>query len=196
MDDHKVSIRTKAVEEARERHEHASHAAPSRRWIPLVAALLAVVAALANLASNQRSSDALIAKNEAILAQAKASDAYNFYEARGIKEHAYEALVDAGLVRDPQRLAKLSGIAKRERVEKAKPLADAQRYERAVAEENERSERVLHAHEILEIAVTLFEVAIVLVSISALVTTRLLNGSVVVAAAFGAIAFVIGLASR
>ncbi|HEV3156058.1 MAG TPA: DUF4337 family protein [Candidatus Baltobacteraceae bacterium] len=186
----------KALEEANERHEHAVHAVQGKRWIPIAAALLAVIAALANLASNQRSTDGLLAKNEAILAQAKESDAYNLYEARSIKEHTYEAFLNAGLVHNSKRIAEFTAISAHERTEKTKSLAQAHQDEQAVIGANERSERALHSHEILEVAVTSFEVAIVLVSISALIATPILSVTAISAAAIGAIVFAFGLLSH
>lgn len=186
----------KAVEEAQERQEHAAgHGAVSRvgaRWVPIAASILAVIAALASLVSNQRSAAALIAKNEAILAQAKATDSYNLYEARRIRQRMYEALVDSGVTANPARAAKLRGTAADE-IAKEKPvLAQARRYEDETEHANARSESALKSHEIIEVAVTFFEIAIVLVSISALITTRLLSGVAIGAAAAGAIVFVVG----
>jgi hypothetical protein len=83
----------KAVEEAQERGEHAGEA--KFRGILLLAALVAVIAAIASLLSNQHATAALQAKNEAILDQAHATDAWNFYEARSIKQHIYQAASDA-----------------------------------------------------------------------------------------------------
>jgi hypothetical protein len=189
----------KVAEEARERHERLergggeSHGA---RWVPIAASILAVIAALANLVSNQRSAAALIAKNEAILAQAKATDAYNFYESRRIRQRLYEALVDSGVATDPARVTKLRKTAADEIVKEKPILKQAQDSEHAVDVANERSEHALKAHEILEIAVTFFEIAIVLVSISALVTTPLLSGVAIAAATGGLIVFVVGFFSH
>jgi hypothetical protein len=171
-----------------EAHERAKTTPPKgdtphgAHWVPLVAAILAVLAALASLATTQRSTTALISKNQAILLFTKASDAYNEYESRSIKQHIYEALVASGNARDPK---KLQAIAEHEKTSGAPAFKKAQDYERQAAESNARSERALAAIEFLEIGVTLLDISIVLVSISALATTRILTVAAVSAATIG-----------
>jgi hypothetical protein len=61
---------------------------PGARWtlyLSLSTAIIAVFAAVASLESGANSNDALLEKNEAVLAQAKASDQWEFYQAKGIK---------------------------------------------------------------------------------------------------------------
>ena len=65
--------------------------------------------------------------------------------------------------------------------------ADARRW-------SERSEQLLRQHETIEVGSTLFEVAIVLVSITALVGSRLLPITAGVAAILGMVFVVAGLA--
>ena len=72
-------------------------------------------------------------------------------------------------------------------------MKKAQGFEEEAARHNERSEKLLQQHETVEVAATLFEVAIVLVSITALVGSRLLPISAGVAAVLGVVFFVVGL---
>ncbi len=67
----------------------------------------------------------------------------------------------------------------------------AKRYEAQAAALNGRAERFLRAHEVLEVSTTLFEIAIVLVSITALVGSRLL---LLVSAAAASIAIAVLIA--
>ncbi len=181
----------KALEDAERRHEHAAQA--ERRWIPMAAAVVAVFAALATLFSNQRSTVALIAKNEAILAQTKASDQYNYFEAKRIKYHMYAAFADAHITSSVVGERHLRSVAQKEERE-AKPILDtARKLERDSIADQERSERALRAHEVLEVAVTLFEVSIVFVSISALTTSRLLAYVAAASTTIGMVFFFIGL---
>jgi len=185
----------KAIEEATERHEHAEHAAhgsgtkapPHVRLVPIAAALLAVVAAIATLLSNKSATEALALKNEAILLRTEASDAYNFYESRSIKEHIYQAALDANPSLSPPVRAKLRDISKHEKTEKRPVLERARALEEDAKKASRRSERVLQAHEVMEGGVTLLEVAIAIVSISALTSSTFLVG-------FGAVAAIGGLA--
>jgi hypothetical protein len=180
----------KTIEEANHLHEHAAAQgavhSPHMRVVPISAALLAVVAAIATLLANQRATNALVAKNEAILLRTEASDAYNFYEAKSIKQHLYEATLAANPSLPTSSRAKLVSVAARENSEKAPILEKARRLEAEAAASSKSAEHLMHAHEILETGVTLFEVAIAVVSISALTSSTFLIG-------FGALAAGVGL---
>jgi len=178
----------KALEEAHERDEHAR----SNRTVVILAAIFAVLAAIATLLAHGRSVTALVTKDEAILAQSRASDAYNYYESKRIKYHLYQALATAGVgaAGAHQRLAAVA--AKEENA--AKPiLKTAQRFESEAAGWEEHSERALRAFERLEAAVTLLEVSIVFVSISALVRNRALHWVAGFIAAVGCVFLIIGV---
>lgn len=177
----------KAFEDAHERQAAGRHGAA---WVPIAAAVLAVVTAVAGLAASQRSTAALALKNEAILLTTKASDAYNEYESRSIKQHIYEALVAAGNARDP---ARLSATARHERASGAPVLVKARVFQHDAEAANERSERLRHAFETIEIGVTFLEIAIVLVSISALATTRVLTVVAIVSTGAGILIALAGL---
>jgi len=181
----------KALEDAERRHEHALK--EERRWIPIAAAVVAVFAALATLFSNQRSTVALVAKNEAILAQAKASDQYNYFESKRIKYHLYAAFADAHVTSNVQGERHLRSVAQKEEQEAKPILADARKLERESLADQERSEVALKSHEVLEVAVTLFEVSIVFVSISALTTTRVLAYVAAASTAVGMVFLFLGL---
>ena len=171
----------KAIAEASERHEHAvgggegTHASkPHARWVPLAAALLAVVAAIASLLSNKSGTEAMAKKNQAIFSRTEAADSYSFYESKSIKQHLYEALEDANPTMSASVHAKLAAIAQREKVEKAPILKKARLQEQEAQTAIERSERFAHAHEVMEGGVTLFEVAIAIISIAALTSSTFL----------------------
>jgi hypothetical protein len=184
-----VSDAAKAFEEARERNERGGE---GERWIPVAAAVLAVLAAVSGFLSNVRSTAALVAKNDAIVATAHASDTYAQYQAERQKFYAYQSLIDAGVARD---VAKVRKIASRE-AKKAPPLLlKAHGFEEQATRLDEHSDALLSSHERIEVAATLFEVAIVLVSISALAGSRLLPVTAAVATAIGIVIFVVGLAT-
>jgi hypothetical protein len=179
----------KTFEEAHERHQH-GHEGP--RWIPIVAASLAVLAALSGFLSNIRMTAALMAKNDAIHKTTLASDTYAEYQASRIKFYIAQTALDAGVA--PNGHAdKLRSVIDHESP-KAKPLLKkAREYEKESEEQNVASERLLKAHEVIEIAVTLFEVSIVLVSITALVGSRLLPWVAGVASVSGLVILLVGL---
>jgi hypothetical protein len=161
------------------------------RWIALAAAVLAVLAALCGLLSNLRVTQSTMAKSDAIIHTAQASDTYGEYESRSIKQHVYEAAVAAG-ARDP---AKLQAIAQHESAGKEPLLKKAKALQEEALHDTERAEHLLHAHEVLEVATTLFEVAIVMVSIAALVGTRLLPLVAAIATGSGLIVGLYGMLS-
>lgn len=182
-----MSTPSEQFKEAHERHEAAGERGP--RWVPLAAAILAVLAALSGFVSNIRSTAALVAKNDAIIATTNASDTYAQYQAGRIKYYVYQAAIDAGTARDPAKLAATAASEKR----KGPPLlTKAEGFVHEAEHLNRESERLLRSHEIIEIATTLFEVSIVLVSITALVGSRLLPVVAGIASALALAIFAVG----
>jgi hypothetical protein len=160
-----------ALHEVGERHEQIL---AGEKLIPVLTAVIAVLAALATLFAHHSSILALAQKNEGILLQSKAADQYNYYESKRIKIQLDQALIDAGVAaagtsgrsRMEQRMAKEDADAKA-------ILGKAKQLELQSGDAQERSERFMGSYENHEIAATLFEVSIVLVSVTALMRTRL-----------------------
>ena len=130
-----------------EAHEHHAALGDHRgsRFVPVAAAVLAVTAALANLLSNQRATEALSAKNEAILARAEASDDYAYYQARKTRATIYETALALGPALASAERLRLRTAAAHERSESLPLLAQAQKDEARVQTEAHRSERAMHA---------------------------------------------------
>jgi hypothetical protein len=179
----------KSFEEAHERHAH-GHEGP--RWIPIAAAVLAVLAAVATYFGNLRSTQALVEKNDSIVATAHASDTWSQYQAGRIKYYVATNALDQG-VNPGGNAAKLKDTAAKAAAKGPALMEKAQRFEEEALRHNERSERLLRSHETVEVGATLFEVAIVLVSITALVGSRVLPITGGVAALLGMGFFLFGL---
>jgi uncharacterized protein DUF4337 len=171
-------------------HEREQHEGP--RWVPVIAAALAVLAALSGFLSNIRATGALIAKNDAIVATTRTSDAYNEYQAARLKFYISQSELDAGVgpLGNP---ARLKANAKREAAKGPPLLEKAKRFTEEAERDTVRSDRLLAQHETIEIATTLFEVSIVLVSITALVGSRLLPLVAGIASTLGLLIFAYGL---
>jgi Domain of unknown function (DUF4337) len=182
----------KSFEEAHERHEHGRE---GPRWVPIAAATLAVLAAIAGYFGNLRSTQALVEKNDAIVATTKASDTWNQYQAGRVKYYIATTALDQG-VNPGGNAAHLKKTAADEKAKGPPLMEKARAFEEEAAHHNERSERLLKQHETIEVATTLFEVAIVLVSITALVGSRLLPISAGIAAVLGLGFFVVGLTAK
>jgi hypothetical protein len=156
--------------EANDRHAHASG---GNKLVSLAAAIIAVLAALGTLFSHHRSITALTAKNEAILTQARASDLFNRYESKRVRYHVYTAFIAAGLPPTQAGKDTLKDLADKEQASSLATFAEAERLEKSSQEYEDHSERVLSSYETLEVGTTFCEIAIVLVSISALASTRI-----------------------
>ncbi|HEY0395878.1 MAG TPA: DUF4337 family protein [Candidatus Elarobacter sp.] len=178
----------KSFEDAQERHEH--HGGP--RWVPIAAAVLAVLAAVSSYFGNLRSTQALVEKNDSIVATTHASDTWSQYQAERVKFYIASTAIHQGVNAGGDAGA-LADLAQKEAA-KAPPLMEkAKGFEHEAERHNQRSERLLQQHETIEVGTTLFEVAIVLVSITALVGSRLLPVSAGVAALLGVVFFAYGL---
>src|SRR3974390_89558 len=77
-----------------EQAEHAEHAAhegnPFRIKVSVTIALLAVAAASVGSLETIETSGVTVAKNEAVLYQNKATDNWNFYQAKSLKKNMYD----------------------------------------------------------------------------------------------------------
>ena len=179
-----------ALDEAMERHEQI---AQGGILVPIAAAVIAVFAALATLFANHNSIAGLAEKNEAILYQIKSADQYGYYESARIKGHVYQALLGSGLVGAAGAKAQMQSTIGREQIKAGKILKIAQEDDVSAAEHFKDSEGYMKAYEKFEVATTLFEVSIVLVSITALMRTRAMllvaGGATLVGIVFFALGF-------
>src|SRR5579863_5714640 len=87
--------------EAHEHAEHAEHAAhekdPFISRVSITIAVLAVMAAAAGSLETVEGGRAITESSEAVLAQDKATDAWNEYQADSLKRHMYDIAAENGL---------------------------------------------------------------------------------------------------
>lgn len=178
-------------ERGTELHEHTRS---GDRLIPLISAIIAVLAALGTLFAHHKSIQAIALKNEALRDWIKASDQYSYYQAKRSRIITYTALIDAGVARDAAAAAKLKQNVDHEERSSLAVLSDAQSLDAKANAIQDHAQGELASFQTFEIATTLFEVAIVLASISALTRNQLLLwggtglsaiGAVLLAIAFG-----------
>jgi len=154
---------------------------PWLRYVGLSAAIFAVVAAISAL----RSGDLI---NEALIAQIKASDTWNEYQASRQKEHIYtvaaDSLQDAG-ARNAPRLSSY-------RSEIAKEASKDRRLSSEAAKLEEESAAEVRHHHAFEYAVALLQVGIALGAVAALARSRLAWFVSLAAGAVGIVFFVMG----
>jgi hypothetical protein len=87
--------------EAHENAEHAEHAAhaanPFISRVSITVAVLAVMAAAAGSLETVEGGRAITESSEAVLAQEKATDAWNEYQADSLKRHMYDIAADSAI---------------------------------------------------------------------------------------------------
>src|SRR6201992_3016002 len=92
--------------EAHEHAEHAEHAAHARdpfiSKVSITVAVLAVLAATARGLGTVEGGRAITESSEAVLAQDKATDAWNEYQADSLKRHMYDIAAENGLTHSPE----------------------------------------------------------------------------------------------
>ncbi len=159
-------------EKLEEATEHAVEAAEHRsRWLVYLSfttALIAVLAAVAALESGTYSNEALIQKNEALLAQAKASDQWAYYQAKGIKGTVYATQAAAARATNPELADKSQKEADRYTAEQEEISKSAREFEGEEKKDSELSDKSLEHHHRFAYAVTMFQISIALAAVAAL----------------------------
>ena len=143
-------------------------------YLALTTAIIAVLAAIASLESGTYSNSALLEKNEAVLLQAKASDQWAYYQAKGIKRNISSAEADELQSLNAQTSAEARKEADRYGTEQDEISKAAKDLEKQVTEHSEASEREMEHNHRFAYAVTTFQVAIALSAIAAITRRRML----------------------
>jgi hypothetical protein len=158
--------------DAHEQHEHAEHAEhdPFVARVAITVAMLAVLAAATGSLETIEDGRAITSESEAVLAQDRATDAWNEYQADSLKKHMYTLAADqGGSQADKYRTT-------------AKQQADSQKdvHQRATGFEADR-ERLVHEsqdhetrHHWLSGAATMLEIGIALSTVAIITRRRFL----------------------
>lgn len=156
----------KVLSDARDRMAQVEH---GEKFLPVLTAVLAVLAAIATLFSNHSSVTGLRANTQAGILMTRAADSYSNYEARRVKVEINQALLGSGLIANA---AVKNRIQQRVSAEDSQArniaLKRAQSYENGADDQLERAETTMRSYENFEVSATLFEVAIVVISVTAL----------------------------
>ena len=163
---------TELREKLEETTEHAHEGAEQPvRWVVYLSfttAIIAVFAAIAALESGSYANEALLQKNEAVLAQAKASDQWAYYQAKSVKSTIYATQATAFKSSNPDLAAKAQQEAEKYATEEAEISKAAKELEKEAHQETELSGRSLEHHHRFAYAVTMFQVSIALAAVAAL----------------------------
>ena len=174
-------------------HDHAvEHAAQSPglgQQVAIFTAVLATVGAVVSFFGGDTQNKAIIFKNEAVLERAEASDQWNFYQAKSMKQNIAE--MAAAIATDPKAVEFYKAEAKRYAAEKKDIEKVAREHEAKSKQFTELSDHALHPHHYLAISMTLLQIAIALASITVLTQKRWLLYGAALSAFGGAVLGVI-----
>ncbi len=158
------------LEEERKEHSREEKKFAWIKYVALTTALIAVLAAIATLQSNIHTNEALLSKNSSILSQARASDQWAYYQAKGIKGIVYESQNEL-----LQELKTKSGLTqkyeekvKKYKEEQAEIKARAEALEKQAEENSKKSAENMEHHHGFALSEVLFQVAIALSSVAAM----------------------------
>lgn len=154
--------------DAHEHAEHAEHAAHARdpfvSMVSITVAVLAVMAATAGSLETVEGGRAITLSSEAVLAQDKATDAWNEYQADSLKRHMLEIAVDqkapsAEKFRSDMAQQRQNQAKARDRALEAQE--ERNRLERDSADHERRHHWLTGAATMIEIGIALSTVAII-----------------------------------
>ena len=146
--------------------EHEAHKGGLGQQVAIFTAVLATVGAIVSFFGGDTQNTALLKKNEAVLERAEASDQWNFYQAKSMKQNLAE--LAAAINTDPKKVEFYQSEAKRYAAEKKVIEKDAREHEAKAKKFSEESAQALHPHHYLAISMTLLQIAIALASITVL----------------------------
>jgi hypothetical protein len=165
-------------------HEEAEKESPASgliRTIALSTSILAALAALASLRAGATVNEALALKTEATELQARASDQWAYYQAKGVKGAVQDAISASWQAAGKEPPAEASEKARRYEQEQEAIKDKAVEHERERDAKGREAEHLLHQHHHFAAAVAFFQVAIALGAVAALTRLRLVwVGSVLV----------------
>ena len=150
--------------------EHAAQGGGLGQQVAIFTAVLATVGAIVSFFGGDTQNRALLAKNDAVLERAEASDQWNFYQAKSQKQNIAE--MAAALSSDPKKVDFYQAEAKRYALEKKDIEKKAREHEDNYKRFNALSESALHPHHFLAISMTMLQIAIALASITVLTKQR------------------------
>lgn len=163
------------------------------RMIALTTALLAALAAIASLRAGATVNEALALKTEATQLQARASDQWAYYQAKGIKGAVASSTVSVWRAAGKAPPADVEASVGRYATEQ-KAIADSARAKESERDtKNEEAEQLMHKHHGYAYAVALFQIAIALGAVAALTRSRPVYALSLLSGAGGLVFFVMRL---
>jgi len=156
-------------------HHAVEHGQGGPRWtqyLSVSTAILAVLAAVASLQSGAYSNNAILAKNDGVLQQAKASDAWSYYQAKGTRATILSSQAEALAQSNPAAASRMRQEFERYKEEQKEIQQQARALEEKVQSDDERAEAFLERHHQFARAVTFSQISIALAAIAALMKKK------------------------
>ncbi|MHB8529054.1 MAG: DUF4337 family protein [Caulobacteraceae bacterium] len=158
--------------EVRERAEHAAEAIeakdPLLSQVTMTIAVLAVAAAISASLETTEGDKTITAKNDAVLEQNRATDTWNFFQAKSLKKNLYELAADQG----GPRAGAYAKTAAKNATEQIAIQKEARALETARNQWSEKAETHERHHGRLTVASTLLHMAIAIATLSIILHRR------------------------
>jgi len=158
-----------------EHHEHAEHAHHAHEsgdklilQVTFTIAVLAVAAAISASLETTESDAAIVAKNDAVLAQDQATDEWGLANSKSLRKKVYEIAADAGTAKAPA----YAKSAVREGADQTAATTVAKSFEGKRDAAIEIADRHEHRHARLTVASTLLHMAIAIATLAILLHRR------------------------
>jgi len=151
--------------------------------VAVTAAILAVLASLSALQAERTAAESILRKNEAVLAQSRASDEWAYRQAKSIKLHLQDLAPSPGHE---------TGDADRQRADIAASEERAREAERLRDEANHEASERFEQHHRFAVGTSLLQIAIVLETVAAVLGRPQLWWVGIIVGAVGAAAFANG----
>ena len=142
------------------------------RTIALSTALFAALAAIVSLQAGSTVNEALVLKTEGTVLQAKASDAWSYYQARGIKAAIAKSALQPWLAAGKPPPPALANEEDRNRQAQREIQRQARLFEQARDEKSAEADKLLNKHHYFAQSVALLQVGIALGAVAALTRKR------------------------
>ena len=146
------------------------------RLIALTTAIFAAVTAVVSLHAGSTVNEALVLKSEATQLQARASDQWAYYQAKGIKGAIASSAASAYAASGRATPDSLRSIPARYSADQVSIQAEARKLEAERDAKSAEADGLLAAHHHLAFAVALLQVAIALGAVAALTRQRIALG--------------------
>jgi Domain of unknown function (DUF4337) len=143
------------------------------RGIALSTALLAAMAAIASLEAGGTVNEALALKTEATQLQAKASDQWAYYQAKGLKATVTELSKNSWTALDKAPPEEIAKNLERYNEDQRKSKEEAEKLEHERDEKNKEADELMHHHHFYAQSVALLQVSIALGAVAALTRKKL-----------------------